>query len=111
MTAAERRDLLMATLRKERKASIGNFAAVCGCNERTIRRDIEALSASGFPVETTRGRYDGGVKLADWYQPHRTTLCPEQLEVLRRLMTSAQPEDRMILGSILDQFGPRQRTN
>ena len=108
MTAAERQDLIVATLRKERRVTIGNLAAALGCSERTVRYDIDALSTSGFPLVTIRGRHGGGVELADWYQPHRTTLCPEQLEVLRRLMTSAQPEDRMILGSILDQFGPRR---
>jgi len=107
MTAAERQNLMMATLRKERRASISHFAAACGCNERTIRRDIEALSVSGFPVETAQG-HGGGVQLADWYQPHRTALCPEQMEVLRRLMTSVQPDDRAILGSILDQFSPKR---
>ena len=107
MTAAERQDLMMATLRKERRASISNFAAACGCNERTIRRDIEILSTSGFPVETSQG-HGGGVALAEWYQPHRSTLCPEQLEVLRRFMASATPEDRAALGSIIDQFGPRR---
>ena len=107
MTAAERQDLMMATLRRERKATIHSFAAACGCDARTIRRDIEALSASGFPVETVQGN-GGGVRLAEWYQPHRTTLGPEQLEVLRRFMASADPTDRMVLGSIIDQFGPRR---
>ena len=107
MTAAERQDLIMATLRRERTATISNFAAACGCNARTIRRDIEALSVSGFPVETVQGN-GGGVRLAEWYQPHRTTLGPEQLEVLQRFMASALPADRAVLGSIIDQFGPRR---
>ena len=110
MTAAERQDMIVATLRKERKVTMSRLADALDCSMSTVYRDVTALSTS-LPIISTRGRYDGGVELADWYQPHRTTLCPEQLEVLRRLMTSAQPEDRMILGSILDQFGPRQRTN
>ena len=107
MTAAERQDLIVATLRKERRVTIGNLAAALGCSERTVRYDIDALSTSGFPLNTIRGRHGGGVELAEWYQPQRATLCPEQLEVLQRLMNSAQPEDRATLGSILDQFGPR----
>ena len=105
MTAAERQDLIMATLRKQRKATLREFAAHCDCTERTIQNDVVALSAS-FPLMTVQGK-GGGVKLAEWYQPQRATLCPEQLEVLQRLMNSAQPEDRATLGSILDQFGPR----
>ena len=107
MTAAERQDLIIDVLRKRRSMVRKELAAACGCNERTIRRDIDALSASGFPVEAIPGN-GGGVRLAVWYQPHRTTLCPEQMAVLRRLMTFATPEDRATLGSILDQFGPRR---
>ena len=107
MTAAERQDLIMAVLRKQHCVVRNELATACGCNERTIRRDIDALSASGFPVEAVPGN-GGGVRLAEWYQPHRTTLGPEQKDVLRRFMASAQPDDRAILGSIIDQFGPRR---
>ena len=107
MTAAERQDQIMATLRSERRVTMGRLAEMLKCNIRTICRDIESLSLS-FPLVTIHGRHGGGVELADWYQPQRATLCPEQLEVLRRLMNSAQPEDRTTLGSILDQFGPRR---
>ena len=54
--------------------------------------------------DSTQG---GGVKLAEWYQPQRTCLSPEQIEVLKRFASSASQEDRMRLNSILDQFGPR----
>ena len=109
MTAAERQDLIVATLRKERRVTVGNLAAAFGCSERTIRYDLDALSTSGFPLITIRGRHGGGVELAEWYQPHRSTLCPEQLKALREAMEStADPQTRMALGSILDQFGPRQ---
>ena len=107
MTAAERQDQIMATLRSERRVTMGRLAEMLKCNIRTICRDIESLSLS-FPLVTIHGRHGGGVELAEWYQPQRATLCPEQLEVLRRLMNSAQPEDRATLGSILDQFGPRR---
>ena len=105
MTAAERQDQIMATLYKERKATMKSLAAACSCSIRTVYSDIETLTLS-YPLELNRG-HGGGVELAEWYQPQRATLCPEQLEVLQRLMNSAQPEDRAALGSILDQFGPR----
>ena len=108
MTAAERQDLIVATLRKERRVTISSLVGALGCSERTIRYDLDALSASGFPVITIRGRHGGGVELAEWYQPHRSALCPEQLAVLRRFMTCAAPDDRKVLGSIIDQFGPRR---
>ena len=109
MTAAERQDLIIATLRKERRVTISSLVGALGCSERTIRYDLDALSASGFPVITIRGRHGGGVELAEWYQPHRSALCPEQLQALREAISkTADPQARMALGSILDQFGPRQ---
>ena len=109
MTAAERQDLIVATLRKERRVTIGNLATALGCSERTVRYDIDALSTSGFPLNTIRGRHGGGVELAEWYQPHRSTLCQEQLIALREVMkNTADPQMRTALGSILDQFGPRR---
>jgi len=108
MTAAERQELIMATLRTERKAKICNFANAFGCSERTVLRDIEALTAS-FPLETSPGRYDGGVKLAENYNPPGACLNPEQIQVLKRFASSASRDDRMILNSILDQFSPTRQ--
>ena len=106
MTAAERQDLIMATLRKQRTATLREFAVRCDCTERTIQNDVVALSAS-FPLMTVQGK-GGGVKLAEWYQPQRSCLSPEQIDVLKRFASSASQEDRMCLNSILDQFGPRR---
>ena len=104
MTAAERQDRIMATLRKQRKATMQEFAVAFNCTERTVRNDVAALSAT-FPLVTVQGK-NGGVMLADWYQPQRSSLGPEQIEVLKRFASSADTEDRMILNSILDQFSP-----
>ena len=109
MTAAERQDLIMATLRKERRVTISDLVGALGCSERTIRYDLDALNTSGFPLITIRGRHGGGVELAEWYQPHRSALCPEQLKALREAVANAaDPQMRMALGSIIDQFGPRR---
>ena len=108
MTAAERQDLMMATLREERSASIGSFASVCGCSERTICRDIDHLAVSGFPLKTKQG-HGGGVRLEDWYYPHSKTLSRKQLEFLWKVKAALPPgEDLTILESIIDQFGPRR---
>jgi predicted DNA-binding transcriptional regulator YafY len=37
-----------------------------GVSKRTIQNDIMVLTRS-YPIETKRGRYDGGAKLVDWY--------------------------------------------
>lgn len=111
MTAAERQDMIMATLRKERKVHVHELVSVLDCSRNTVLRDIEALTRN-FPLETIRGRYGGCVKLADDYQPHQSTLGPEQILALRSAVkSSTDPRQRLALLSILDQFGPRQRTN
>ncbi len=108
MTAAERRDHIMAKLRSERQTTVTGLMKELGCSARTVRYDIEALTVSGFPLETVRGRYGGGVKLPDWYHPHSLTLSPQQMALLKRVAPSLSLEDQRIMSSILDQFGPRR---
>ena len=106
MTAAERQELIMASLRKERKIQVCNLVDMLGCSRRTILRDIEALSLT-FPLEAIRGRYGGCVKLRDDYQPHHSVLNPAQILALRNAVkSSTDPQQRMDLLSILDQFSP-----
>ena len=109
MTAPERQELIAATLRKERRATVASLASAYGCSERTIRYDIETLSISGFPVVTIQGRHGGGVELMEGYQPQRNALSPEQITVLREAIRNTEdPLKRMTLGSILDQFSPKR---
>lgn len=72
---------------------------------RTIRKDITALSLT-FPILTVRGRYGGGVALADWFQPNAHTLSPRQEELLQRLKPTLAGNDLIVLNSILVQFSP-----
>ena len=66
MNQMERRDAIKELLFTDRNAQIQNLADRFGVSVRTIKYDIEALTCS-YPIETVRGRYGGGVKLADWY--------------------------------------------
>ena len=109
MTAAERHQRIVARLREERIVTIASLTEELQCSRRTLLYDIEALAASDFPVETVRGRYGGGVKLPDWYHPKSNTLNATQLDLLIRVAPSLNPEERKVLNSIIDQFGPRQR--
>lgn len=105
MSTAERRNDIYALLKKRRMTTISALVSEFGVSERTIRRDVEELSLT-YPIETVRGRYGGGVKLADWYQPHRTRLSPEQMELLRKLAPSLAGHDLAVMNSIIDQFAP-----
>ena len=104
MTAAERHKLILAKLRTDSVTTMRDCAVAAGCSVKTIQKDLDSLSAS-FPIIISRGN-GGGVKLADWYHPKESYLSAKQLEVLMRLANSAAPEDRTVLNSIIDQFGP-----
>ncbi len=105
MDAGERRRAIWSALCQRRHDTIQNLASEFNVCPRTIRYDVVALSLS-HPLETVRGRYGGGVKLPDWYHPTRTTLCPEQVALLKKLAPSLQGDDLAVMNSILSQFAP-----
>lgn len=105
MNLFERRNAIMNILRREGHATAANLARVFGVSERTIYSDITALSL-GQPIQTVRGRYGGGVELADWFRPNAHTLSPKQEELLQRLKPTLAGNDLIVLNSILAQFSP-----
>ena len=105
MTQTERREAIREYLFSKRFANIENLANEVGVSKRTIRYDVEALTCL-YPVETVRGRYGGGVKLADWYHPSRSKLAPEQMALLKKLAPSLNGSDLVVMNSIISQFAP-----
>ena len=103
LNPSERQSAIMDILRRERHTTTARLSAEFDVTERTIRNDITALSLS-LPVLTVRGRYGGGVKLADWFHPYAKTLSPRQEELLHRLKTTLAGDDLIVLNSILVQF-------
>lgn len=94
---------IYAELKAKRHLTIGYLANKYNVSERTIRRDVDELTLV-YPIETVCGRYGGGIKLSDWYQPTRSTLCPEQMALLKKLAPSLQGQDLVVLNSIISQF-------
>ena len=74
----------------------GELAARLEVSERTVRRDVEALSAAGVPVFMTRGK-GGGVHLMEGYVLDRS------------LMTDAEQDEILAALSALRQTGGRRR--
>lgn len=105
LNPSERQSAIMDILRKERHTTTARLSAEFDVTERTIRNDITALSLR-LPILTVRGRYGGGVKLADWFRPYAKTLSPKQEELLHQLKTTLAGDDLIVLNSILMQFSP-----
>lgn len=81
-----------------------------GVSNATIRRDIAVLKYK-FPVDTSCGRYDGGVWVEDGYylhqKPNRNELNEEQTAVLRKMLLMADTYESKVISGILIQFAPR----
>ena len=65
--------------------------------------DIRILSCI-YPIESVRGRYHGGIKVAEWYTPNSKALTPAQMELLERLLVTLEGDDVIVLQSIIDGY-------
>lgn len=68
MNAVIRRMAIWHTLCSRRNIRMKELARTYDVTTRKIQLDVEHLSLS-HPIETVRGRYNGCVKLPDWYEP------------------------------------------
>ncbi len=100
--ASERQQAIIRLLVHRRMETRMNLAAELGVDEKTIRRDVEALSLR-YPVETVKGR-GGGIRLAGWYRPGRKTLAPEQASAIRKAAEFLEGGEKQALLSVLAQF-------
>ena len=87
MSANERRAEIMRIMVARRQENMQVLASELGVSDRTIRNDIVALTAE-YPLETYRGN-GGGVRIAEWYHPHKNIMSQEQISVLEQLMEKA----------------------
>ena len=91
---ADRLLSLLMLLQTRGQMSARDLAEELEVSERTIYRDITALSASGVPIYASRGP-GGGVRLIDEYRTTLTGLTPDET---RALFTLSMPAPLTQLG-------------
>jgi len=89
---ADRLLSLLMLLQTRGLLTAGELARELEVSVRTIYRDIDALSASGVPIITERGR-GGGCALVDGYRSNLTGLTDEEVQALFMLSIPAALAD------------------
>lgn len=93
---ADRLVSILMLLQSRGKMSARELAETLEVCERTIYRDINALSAAGIPVYSERGA-DGGCRLVEDYTTRLTGLTDDETSALY-LLTAPGPLDALEVG-------------
>ncbi|AIQ13540.1 helix-turn-helix transcriptional regulator [Paenibacillus durus] len=94
---ADRLLSILLLLQNRGKLTTRQLSGMLEISERTVHRDMEALSAAGIPVLAERGR-EGGWMLAEGYRTRLTGMKPQEIGAL---LLTADP-------AILDDLGIRE---
>lgn len=88
---------MLLALQRRGRLTAHELADALEVSERTILRDVEALSEAGVPIYTSRGS-GGGIELMDGFETRLTGLTAEEAECLF-LVGQPQVAHRLGLGA------------
>lgn len=98
---------ILYLLVEKRAVTAGELARRFEVSERTIYRDVDALSDAGIPIYTQKGQ-GGGIRLMDQFVLDRALLSPQQqdevLFALQAVLATQQSQERETLSRLSSLF-------
>lgn len=94
---------ILYLLMERGEMTAGELSKRLEVSQRTIYRDIDALSASGIPIYATKGR-SGGIRLMEQFQMERSLFSEAQQDQMLTALSSLEKLGVLEDGQVLTQL-------
>ena len=106
MKTVERRERIIGILCEKRRETVKRLSYEFNVSERTVRRDIEALSKM-YPIYTKSGKYGGGVYILENFRQSTGYMSDKELSLLIRICEKCDwltAEDIKVMKNIIKRY-------